>query len=102
MLMLASPGSSPALPHATHSGGICASPVCVQALVLLQHLRSVSGRQASLQPHRLKFIVCFVLCVGACVGMAALLAWHLYLLSAGQVCGTCIPLTSLHRPWVHV
>ena len=37
------------------------------------------------QPHRLKFVVSFVLCVGAFVGLAALLAWHLYLLSAGQV-----------------
>lgn len=64
---------------------IVSACACLQAVVLLQHLRSVSGSHAQLQPHRSKFIVSFVLCVGACAGMVALLAWHLYLLSVGQV-----------------
>lgn len=54
------------------------------AAVLLQHLRSVSGHDADWQPHRSKFIVAFVLCFGTCVGLAALSAWHIYLLSVGE------------------
>ena len=72
---------------------IAADCLCVQAAILLHHLRSVAGPKADLQPHRMKFISAFVLCVGAFVGMFALLAWHLYLLSAGQVHS---PVTTMH------
>lgn len=65
---------------------VTAAFTAMQAAVLLQHLRSVSGHDADWQPHRRKFIVAFVLCFGTCVGLAALSAWHIYLLSVGEVC----------------